>query len=205
MDCQNFLLNVTDQIKEAQMKLGYEEETVRLYYPLSSLCAILKIPPMPGEQLLGRLREAFSPKGTEDRERERKSPEEPKTRLPEPEKLGQLIFTLYRERVEVSIPPKGVAYVHEQIPEPAFLRALLTLLQERPHCGIQELQALFGRFDGAYVCRSLTGQQAQDLGFDYALYFEDEAIDAYVYCVREEMGHMVYHRFAREDYKRMMS
>ena len=28
---------MTDQVKEAQLKLGYAKETVRLYYPVDSL------------------------------------------------------------------------------------------------------------------------------------------------------------------------
>ena len=43
--------NMIDQIKEAQMKLGYVKETVRLYYPLSSLCNLLEmeVPTAPKE------------------------------------------------------------------------------------------------------------------------------------------------------------
>ena len=29
--------NLIDQMKEAQLKLGFEEETMRLYYPVASL------------------------------------------------------------------------------------------------------------------------------------------------------------------------
>ena len=33
--------NLADQMKEAQLKLGYEEETMRLYYPVASLNLLL--------------------------------------------------------------------------------------------------------------------------------------------------------------------
>ncbi|MBD9157211.1 MAG: hypothetical protein EGQ17_02840, partial [Lachnospiraceae bacterium] len=33
--------NLIDQMKEAQLKLGFEEETMRLYYPVASLNLLL--------------------------------------------------------------------------------------------------------------------------------------------------------------------
>ena len=41
MKLEALIQNMTDQIKEAQLKLGYARETMRLYYPLSSLNAML--------------------------------------------------------------------------------------------------------------------------------------------------------------------
>ena len=35
--------------------------------------------------------------------------------------------------------------------------------------------------------------------FDEVLYFKDASVDAYYYCVKEEMGHTIYHRFTKED------
>ena len=43
MRLEALIQNMTDQIKEAQLKLGYARETMRLYYPLSSLNAMLEI------------------------------------------------------------------------------------------------------------------------------------------------------------------
>lgn len=43
MERDKLIANMTDQIKEAQLKLGYVEETVRLYYPLSSLRMLLGV------------------------------------------------------------------------------------------------------------------------------------------------------------------
>jgi hypothetical protein len=37
--------------------------------------------------------------------------------------------------------------------------------------------------------------------FDYVMYFNQPAIDPYYYCIKEEMGHTIYHRFTKEDYK----
>ena len=35
--------------------------------------------------------------------------------------------------------------------------------------------------------------------FDEVLYFKDASVDAYYYCVKEEMGQTIYHRFTKED------
>ena len=40
--------------------------------------------------------------------------------------------------------------------------------------------------------------------FDYVLYFQDEEIDPYYYCIKMEMGHTVYHRFIKEDYEKLV-
>ena len=32
--------SMIDAIEEGQLKLGYRDETIRLYYPLESLCAL---------------------------------------------------------------------------------------------------------------------------------------------------------------------
>ena len=37
MNRERLIKNMTDQVKEAQLKLGYAPETVRLYYPVQAL------------------------------------------------------------------------------------------------------------------------------------------------------------------------
>lgn len=176
MNRDNLITNMIDQIKEAQMKLGYVRETVRLYYPLSSLYAIMGHHAQ-GQQLLRALEEAFAQGCV----------------------LGQLSFALHGDRMEISIPPQGVEYVHFHVEEPAFLAALIALFESNRHCSLGDIRAVFERFSHDYVCEQLAEEAAEYMGFDYVLYFEDTSIDAYYYCVKEEMGHTVYHRFARED------
>ena len=59
---------------------------------------------------------------------------------------------------------------------------------------------IFEKF-GAYECR----QMPDGMDFDYVIYFTDSSIDAYDYCIREEMGHTIYHRFARADFEALMT
>ena len=41
MNTEKLIKNIMDQIKEAQIKLGFAKETTRLYYPVESLNACL--------------------------------------------------------------------------------------------------------------------------------------------------------------------
>ena len=86
MNIEKLTENIVDQIKEAQIKLGYAKETVRLYYPAESLCALMGIEPMDTEHLLDYL------KG-----------EEALSDTP----LGELRFTAHKGRIEVKIPDRA--------------------------------------------------------------------------------------------------
>lgn len=179
MNVQKLKKNIADQIKEAQMKLGYMDETVRLYYPVESLCALIE------EPLLG------------DEEMEQKL----QTEVPdEDEILGRLHFQIRRGRVEVSISPQGVKNVYEKLETPAFLADIITLFQEHHHCSIEDVQGVFERYSKDYVCE----QMPEGSDFDYALHFIDESIDEYYYCIKMEMGHTIYHRFTKIDYEMLL-
>lgn len=177
MKASNLITNIVDQIKETQLKLGYAEETIYLYFPPESLNSILQTD-FQEEVLLGVLRRtsAFSESC-----------------------LGELGFRLHQGRIEVRIPPEGVRYVKENVPDPPFLKELVRLFFHSHDLTIEEIQDCFGRFDDGYVCERMP----EGCEFDYVLYFEDSQIDAYRYCVKMEMGHAVYHRFTGADYERL--
>lgn len=203
MERDKLIANMTDQIKEAQLKLGYAEETVRLYYPLSSLRILLGVED--ADSTDGTL-------GANAADAEAALAADAGTVLAsikvelegwEDCPLGKLSVCLHGDRVEIGIPPEGVRYVHEQVQDPAFLSALIGLFQTKHHCSIEDVRRVFESFQEDYVCEKLSQEAAERMGFDYVLYFKDGAVDAYYYCIKEEMGHTVYHRFTREDYERL--
>ena len=59
MDKERFIENITEQIKEAQLKLGYTKETIRLYFPARSLCDLICTEPMEGKDLVDLLEKEF--------------------------------------------------------------------------------------------------------------------------------------------------
>lgn len=179
--------NIIDQIKEAQIKLGYVKETVRLYYPVASLNALLGTSAETADEFLWLMkRDAGSSK--------------PSACLDDPV-LGSLEFSEHGGRIEVKIPPEGAEYVHREVEEPQFLKAVIELFGTYHHCNLADVRAVFERFDRNYVCEKIP----EEMGFDYVLYFPDGKTDAYYYCVKEEMDHTIYHRFTKEDFKALIN
>ncbi|MGN0346588.1 MAG: DUF3877 family protein [Lachnospiraceae bacterium] len=169
--------NIMDQIQEAQLKLGYCKETMRFFFPLSSLNAILQTK----ENSLQEMEQALlSNKDWNN------SP------------LGQLHLLRHKERLEIVVPPEGVAYVHENTSPSGFLKSFITLFQQNPHCSIEDIQKVFAVFSRDYVCEKMEGAD-----FDYAIYFRNKIPDEYIYCIKMEMGHTIYHRFIPEDYEQI--
>ena len=182
---------MTDQIKEAQIKLGYAKETIRLYYPLRSLMAILEINNTCDKDL----------KSPSEATTEEITIEEMQHILQENNelqstKLGKLIFNVHGERLEISIPPEGVEYVHNEVEKPEFLTDIIEFFGTHHHCSIEDVKKIFESYSREYVCE----KTKEDMDFDYVLYFKDSSIDSYYYCIKEEMGHTIYHRFSKEDY-----
>ena len=66
MKLEALIQNMTDQIKEAQLKLGYARETMRLYYPLSSLNAMLEMQETDIRELAKKIRHELEAKEGEN-------------------------------------------------------------------------------------------------------------------------------------------
>ena len=170
--------NLIDQIKEAQLKLGFEEETMRLYYPVASLNLLLGTACETPKEMARKLEELFA---------DGKSA------------LGTMSFRVSAGRIEVSVPPEGARYVHEHMGDVAFLKAIIELFSNPHDKSVEDVKAVFARF-GAYICEEMP----EGADFDEALHFVDPSVDAYYYCVKQEMGHLIYHRFLKEDYEKLI-
>lgn len=179
MDQKKLTENIIDQIKEAQLKLGYARETVRLYYPAASLAQLLETEAEDAEELLKRLEAGGAFRDTV---------------------LGTLQFAEHAGRIEVRIPPEGAEYVHREVPDPEFLKEIIELFGTHHHCSLEEIRAVFAKFSEDHICEKMP----EGMDFDYVFYFPDGSIDPYYYCVREEMEHTIYHRFTKEDFQALM-
>lgn len=174
MDKERFIKNIIEQIKEAQLKLGYTKETIRLYFPAVSLCKLLRMDCMNGRDLAYLLEKEFQDTG-----------------------LGKLTFVSRKGgRMEVCIPAEGAAYVHEQVADPPFLAGIIKLFRENHCLTLEEIGAYFAKFSENYVCEKMD----PGTDFDYVLYFSDGKPDAWYYCIKTEMGHTIYHRFTQADF-----
>lgn len=163
-----------DIVKEEQIKLGYERETLRLYFPMSSLINIL------GEEIsdTGKLDEVL--RGFT---------------AAISEKLGRLEITHRGDRYCILIPPEGAAYIHEAYGENPFLASFIHAVS-RHGCDLDDLLEVFHTYSNCVICEMSRMEE-----FDYVIYFEDSIPDDYRYCIKFEGGHTTYHRFLQRDYE----
>ena len=110
--------------------------------------------------------------------------------------LGAIEVTRDAKRFCFHISAEGTQYVHEQLPEPAFLRAFLQVMRGLT-VSFDDILAVFHQFSDKVHCEKLEGNEE----FDYLVYFEDGTPDSYRYCIKlDDDGDAVYHRFTPEDY-----
>lgn len=165
---------ICETIKEEQIKLGYERETIRLYFPMSSLAHIL------GDMIsdtkeMDEILQHFIPTVENT--------------------LGKLVITHKGDRYCILIPPDGATFVHDNYPDNPFLKEFIRVVSEH-HCTMEQLIEVFYHYSDQVVC------EKSDLDeFDYVLYFNDSFMGDYRYCIKFEGSHTVYHRFTKSDYE----
>lgn len=179
MNTDKLIGNIADQMIEAQIKLGYARETVRFYYPLASINALLDTNAQTPSQLCALVEKEAALADS---------------------KLGKLTFRVHEGRVEISVPPEGAEYVYRKLPKPAFLVDLITLFRTHHACTLNEIKCVFEKYSEDYVCEKMP----EGSDFDYVVHFNDVGIDPYYFCVKKEMGHTIYHRFTKEDYEALL-
>lgn len=173
MDFARLETHIVDMIKEEQIKLGYRQETIRLYYPLQSLNRLLA-QKLDIEQMQASLHEFI--RYAKDH-------------------LGEMQISSHGERFCFAIPPEGVDYVHDNTDENEFLCDFIKVIATHG-CTIEDVLAQFHRHsDHVKMERIKNGE------FDYLIYFEDGIPDDYRYCIADEGCHLIYHRFMPEDFE----
>jgi hypothetical protein len=165
--------NIMDIIIEQQIKLGYREETLRLYYPMESINRLLEVE-LPIHELEIAL-DGFCQFVSEQ--------------------LGNVKYSRSDQRFCILIPPKGVTYVYHNADNKSFLKELIDIVTGH-QCSIEDILAIFNRYSNHVICNKLFNGE-----FDYLIYFEDGIPDAYRYCIKFEECHVIYHRFTKADYE----
>ena len=173
MDYDKLKQNIIDVITEEQIKLGYRSESIRLYYPLSSLNRLLS-ENMDVRQMNQTLQQFAEEAGN---------------------LFGKIETGNKGERFCLIIPPEGADYVHGHMDRAGFIHEFIRTI-EKHGCTIEELLQIFYQYsDRVHVEKTTHG------GFDYLVYFEDGEPDAFRYCITDEGAHLIYHRFSPEDYE----
>lgn len=164
--------NLIDIIREEQAKLGFREEKIRLYYPLSSLNHLLEAHD-DADTMNARL--AAMPAEITDT-------------------LGDVVVTHKGDRFCFNIPEKGSVYVHENTPDNDFIKALVDLLAGHG-ATLDDVLALFMSYSPDIICEPVDNGE-----FDVLYRFPGNFGDPYFYCFKDEGCHIIYHRFLPADY-----
>lgn len=167
--------NIIDVIKEEQIKLGYQSETIRLYYPMESINNLLETDYESAElsEVLERFCEFVNPR------------------------LGKVTHSNKDKRYCFVIPPSGVTYVHEKVEDNNFLREFINKINEH-NSTLDDILKVFHKFSNNVICNPINNGE-----FDYLIYFKDEYPDSYMYCLKFEHEHVIYHRFTKADYEKV--
>jgi hypothetical protein len=173
LDFSRLEQNICDVIKEQQIKLGYRKEVIRLYYPLSSLNRFLKT-----EATIEKMQEALTEFCRLNKDR-----------------LGEMKISNQGDRFCFCLPCEASEYVHTHTEQDGFLYDFIGMVS-RHGVSIEEIIALFKRYSNCVCVEKMTQGE-----FDYLLYFEDGKPDSFRYCLTDEGGHVIYHRFTIEDYE----
>ena len=115
--------SLIDVIKEEQAKLGFKEEKIHLYYPLSSLNHFFSAKDS-AEEMLIRLQNM------------------PRELT---QKLGEVSVSHKGDRFCFYIPEPGSVYVHENMKENEFIKVLIELVQQHD-CTKEKLLDLFASY-----------------------------------------------------------
>ena len=160
-------------MEEQQIKLGFDDSTVWLFYPLTSLNALLNVTLSECEMLSALGLFVQHVKG----------------------RLGNIEVSSREGRFGFAIPFEGTEYVRKNLNESKFIVRFIRAISKHG-CTIDELLSLCRQYS-EHVCFE---KMNEDSEFDYLIYFTDGVPDEFYYCIKEDLGHMTYHRFMREDY-----
>ena len=170
---KNLYQNICDTVKEWEIKIGYRKEEIQLYYPEESLLELLETDK---DSLKGILEEFC---------------------VASKEQMGDMMIyeTEEKGRYCVRIPAQGVSYVHENLPESAFLKAFLQVVTA-PGKKLEDVCQVFYDFSGEVTIEKVEERE-------WGIWFTKGDIDSYVYYVEEDEFGLEYHRFTKEAYHKL--
>lgn len=175
-DYDTLLHSIIDVIQEQQIKIGYRKEKIQLYYPLSSVNNLLDTN-VSSEEMMKLLKNFIS--------------------IAEPV-LGNVSYTAKQDRFCFYISEDGVTYAHKTLDTKSFLKDFIEKIS-RHKITIEEICSVFQKYSENYHCEKISSGE-----FDFLLWFEEGVPDTYLYCIKFEECHAIYHRFTKKDYKEFL-
>lgn len=175
MNYFNLEKNICDSIKEGQIKIGYSEEPVRLFYPLESIAELLEM----DKPSIAKMQEVLA-----------------EFKMYCSQRLGALEISNKEERFCFMIPREGTKYINENYKDNPFLRQFIQNIT-KVNCTLEDMLQVFNTYS-----KDIYFEENEELG--YILYFNDITIDEYVYCIKFDEFGATYHRFTKYDYKKLL-
>ncbi len=176
MNSERFEKNLIDNIKEAQLKLGYDNRPMSLNYMTASLKNLLGTDVT--DDVLSKFSEYVSPK------------------------LGILSFHPIKGGICITIPTEGTAYVNS-LSGYDFIAELIKKVSG--HVSLEEVTAVFRKYSDNVVIEESSSEEFDLLAYfpdkSPDEYFYCLAAEP---CISGGC-HAMYHRFIREDYEEMFS
>lgn len=167
--------HVIDTMKEWQLKMGSFDMDIRLYYPKTSLCRYMKTKSDIDNSILIQKIEAYIA-----------------AVMPY---LGTVSITVQNDRFCIRISKEGCEYIEKNVPMPEFLAGLLEVLK------VQKLESMVSYFEKyAAIHNTRLCKETDDEDGGIILYFADENVEPYVYCIDQNEFGITYHRFTKEEY-----
>lgn len=164
--------SLTDNIAEAQAKLGYSKNTMQFYYPLRTLNHFFN-----SEWEADEMNKALQ--GFIDFVAPR---------------FGETRIEYKEHRFCFYLSEAAPTYVHEHKEKNEFIFELIQLLL-KPDTSLETVTSFFKEWDENYVIKEVNNDE-----FDILITFTDRD-DPYYYCFKDEELQIVYHRFLPEDYE----
>lgn len=174
MDYSALERNLIEVMEEQQAKLGFDGETINLFYPVDSVAMMIGLDPQ--EKTLTEALNGFCAHAEE--------------------KLGKIAYAVHEGRVSFAIPSEGGKYVSGRLNENSFIVRLVGMVASH-RASIEKVIDLFKEYSDQVCIRKMPAHEE----FDYLVYFSDGEPDSFWYCLKEEMGHVTYHRFTKMDFE----
>ena len=176
MKFERFEKDLTDNIREAQLKLGYDGRPMSLNYMYTTLGHLLGC--SPEEEAVFAELSQFAAEAAP--------------------RFGQISYRKIRDGVCVTVPAEGTAFVNGGTTGGEFIAELIGAVS-RNGISLDEVLEVFRRHGEISV------EESGCEDFDYLVRFSGGKPDEHFYCLTLEpcMGggcHVTYHRFIPEDY-----
>ena len=165
--------NMIYVIKENEIKVGYTPNSVGLNYPLESLNRHL---------------------GTDCDEKEMIALLNKFCGLVEDE-LGDIKVEMFEGKFYLTVPERGVTYIHQNIEIDQFLKEFVDLFRRIDPPVIEDILSVFHKYSDRVECIGVDNDE-----FNYVVYFTDGKPDEFMYCIDLDEDHASYHRLTRGDF-----